>query len=284
MERCTTLPSTTGAPGPPSCGRTHPSGVSDRIFSRKDWLCLASALTEQRWHKPSDYERAKRASRARGILQCRCLVVYHPKDTTTPVVVRPTAGEHVARKLKYYFHPCNGVAKKPRRRRRMGKYLRGSVDDEVGFAALAAKDVAEAAFDEVVNERTLVSSVVASYTLSNFTPIASAGPIVVGLSHSDYSSAEIEEWIETTGSWNETDLVQQEVASRKIRRIGVFETPDAATDSVALNDGRPMKTKLNWILNQGQTLNLWVYNSGAAAVATTTPVVHANGHANLWPR
>ncbi len=168
--------------------------------------------------------------------------------------------------------------------RKMGKYIRGTIDDEIALGTIGAKVVVESQFDEIVNERTLVSSIVATYTLSNWTPVASAGPILVGISHSDYSQAEIEAWIETTGSWNETDLVQQEVASRKIRRIGVFDTPPATDQSSRLADGRQIKTKLNWILNQGQSLNLWAYNTGAQPAATTSAVVHTNGHANLWPR
>ncbi len=140
------------------------------------------------------------------------------------------------------------------------------------------------AFDETVNERTLVSSVVATYSMNNFTPVASAGPVLVLLAHSDYSSAEIEEFIENTGSWDEGDLVNQEIASRKIRKIGVFETIGDVTDEVVLNDGKPVKTKLNWILNQGQTLQMMGYNLGTAAFTTTAPVVRADGHANLWPR
>ncbi len=74
--------------GSPSCGRYRASCSSDRIFFRKDWDPLALLRKRQggvtfRVY----YERAKRASRARGILQCRCLVVYHSKETTTPVVV-----------------------------------------------------------------------------------------------------------------------------------------------------------------------------------------------------
>ncbi len=65
-----------------SCGQYQTSGLSDRILFRKDWDHLAH-LARARWVvEPynSFYERAKRASRARGILQCRCLVVYDPKD------------------------------------------------------------------------------------------------------------------------------------------------------------------------------------------------------------
>ncbi len=175
------------------------------------------------------------------------------------------------------------MGKKPKRR--MGKYIRGNIDEGTSLSAtLAALTGVTEQFDDVVNERTLVSSVVAVYSLGNATPVAAAGPIMVGVAHGDYSLAEIEEWIETTGSWNETDLIEQEVAGRKIRRVGVFAAPRAVEDEVTLNDGKPIKTKLNWILTQGQTLQLWAYNTGTAAMSTTVSVVRAQGHANLWPR
>ncbi len=178
-----------------------------------------------------------------------------------------------------------GLAKRGRgRKRSMGRYLRGTINEGGALGTLGAKVAVGTVFDETVNERTRVTSIEAIYTLSNYTPIALAGPILIGIAHSDYSDAEIEEWIETTGSWNEGDLVQLEVAGRKIRRIGVFDTPDAVTDSAVLNDGKPIKTKLNWILNQGQGLKQWAYNTGQVALATTDPIVSIDGHANLFPQ
>ncbi len=172
-----------------------------------------------------------------------------------------------------------------RNQRSMGRYLKGNVDEELAATALAPKDVVGAVFDEVVNERTRITSIDATYSLANFTPIANAGPLIVGVAHSDYSDAEIEEWIESTGQWNEGDLVaSREIGKRLIRQIGAFATPDDAADIVTLNDGKAIKTRLNWILLQGQTLRLWVYNSGSAAVATTAPSVTVNGKVNLFPQ
>ncbi len=163
----------------------------------------------------------------------------------------------------------------------MGKYLRGQVDEELTIGGLTTRDVVSVAFDETVNERTLVSSLIAKYSIDDFTVTANAGPIMVGVAHSDYTAAEIEEFIENTGSWNEGDLVSQEVGKRKIRQIGIF---DNSVGGDVLNDGKPIRTKLNWIMLQGQTLQLWAYNLGGASVATTTPSIHCEGHANLWPR
>ena len=177
------------------------------------------------------------------------------------------------------------LAKRGRGKRAMGRYLRGSIDENLSLGTLAAATLLSAIFDETVNERTLVSSIVVSWSLSNWTPAQGDGPIVVGVAHSDYTDAEIEAVIENVGSWNEGDMVlSREVAKRLVRRVGQFEIPSAAEGGTVLNDGRPIKTKLNWILLQNQTLRYWAYNQGTSALATTSPDIRIQGHANLWPR
>ncbi len=175
------------------------------------------------------------------------------------------------------------LAAKGKGRRKMGRYLRGAVDEELSLGTLAAKDVTLVAFDETVNERTLATSIIWRASMSNWTPTALSGPVMIGVSHGDYLAAEIEEWIENTGSWNEGDKISQEIARRKIRRFGIFDDPESATLDTVLNNGRDTKTKLNWILNQGETLNLWAYNMGSVAIGTTVPVVSLQGHVNLFP-
>ncbi len=176
------------------------------------------------------------------------------------------------------------LAKHPKRRRRMGRYIRGSVDEQLNLGTLAGQTLVSQIFDETVNERTLVTSIVANYTLRLVTPINDLGPVMVGVAHSDYTDAEIEAVIEASGSWDEGDLVQQEISKRKVRRIGIFEQPENATQAVVLNDGRMIRTKLNWILLQGQSLRLWAYNMGQAMFATTAPDLNAAGHVNLFPK
>ncbi len=176
------------------------------------------------------------------------------------------------------------MAKNKPRRRNFAKYIRGEVDETLTLGTLGARVVISAAFDEVTTEQMRVSSVKNTYSMDTYTPVTNAGPILIGLAHSDYTDAEIEAWIETTGSWDRGDKVAQEVGNRLIRKIGVFETPDDAQDSVTLNDGKPIKTKLNWHLNTGKTLRLWAYNLGTAALATTNPAIRAEGQANLWQK
>ncbi len=176
------------------------------------------------------------------------------------------------------------MARKRRGGTKFRRYLKGTFEVLGDVSALAGLDAAIFAVGNSVNERTFISSVKATYTLSNLTEGFSIGPIIVGVAHSDYTAAEIEEWIETGGSWDEGNLVRQEVAKRKIRQVGVFGTPAQALGIVSLNDGKPITTKCKWILLQAQSVVFWVYNSGSNNVATTSPELAVSGHANLWPR
>lgn len=178
------------------------------------------------------------------------------------------------------------MAKHGKARRKMGKYIRGNVDEQLQLTTLAAKTLVGVLMDETVNERTFVSSMLADWSIRNVTTGTGIGPVMVGVAHGDYSDAEIEEWIETVGSWNEGDMVQsREVGRRLIRRIGTFTTniQSAVADSWNLQD-KPIKTKLGWILIQGQTLRVWAYNLGGSPFASTVPEVMVQGHVNLWPR
>ncbi len=170
------------------------------------------------------------------------------------------------------------------KKNRMGRYIRGQIDDELAFGSLASKDLSSSDLDEVVQERTLITSVVLTHTMDNLTPTANVGPIMCGVAHGDYTTAEIEAFIENAGSWDEGNLTSQEIGRRKIRIVGIFDGVGSAADSTVLNDGKPIKTKLNWILTQGETIQQWVYNLGSAAVATTAPNYHIQGHANLFPK
>ncbi len=179
------------------------------------------------------------------------------------------------------------AAKKGKGRRRR-RYLKGNLDFELDLGTLAANALVSGILGNTVTERTLVSSVVATWALSDMTINAGDGPILCGVAHSDYSDAEIEAVIENTGAWAEGDLIAQEIAKRKVRQIGKFDQSSSEggvfSGASVLNEGRPIKTKLNWILTTGQTLRFWAYNTGDSALATTDPDMTVNGHANLWPQ
>ncbi len=172
------------------------------------------------------------------------------------------------------------MAKK--RGRRGGRYIKGNVDEELDLGTLASRTVASGAFDESASQRMVCTSIEATYTLAQFTDTASVGPIEVGIAHSDYDTTEITEYLQNGGSWDEGNKIQQEIARRQIRSLGIFEIKSNSGMNSVLNDGKPMKTRLNWVLNNGDTLDLWAMNLGTQPIGTTVPKVFAQGHVNLF--
>ncbi len=185
-------------------------------------------------------------------------------------------------------HPSEAVtfsshAKTMARKANFKRYTRGNIRDNMALGTLAAADVITTSLGNV-NGRTKVSSIKAVHSMSGFTVIDNAGPIMVGVCHGDYSDQEVEDWIEQSEStsWDRGDLPAAEISGRKIRKIGTFEQVGQSLGTQVLNDGKPITTKLNWILEDGQSIRLWAYNTGTVAVGTTDPQVVTDGHANLW--
>ncbi len=163
----------------------------------------------------------------------------------------------------------------------MRGYIKGNVGEDLTLGTLGSGVLISTTFDEAVEERTLVSSVVATYSLDLLT--APQGPILFGLAHGDYTDAEIEEVIENIQSWTPGDKIAQEKAKRLVRTVGQFVADETSgTIDVKFNNGKPIKTKLNWMLQSDATLRLWAYNLSASALSTTSPVLKCFGHANLW--
>ncbi len=165
----------------------------------------------------------------------------------------------------------------------MAGYIKGNINEVLPLGTLAANTVVGANFDESPQGgRTVISSIEATYSLDLIT--LGQGPIAFGVAHSDYTDVEIQEVFDATGSWNTGAKKEQEIAKRLVRQIGVFVSKGSAGSDVEFNDGKPMKTKLNWSFNKDETLKLWAFNTSAAALSTTAPVVRMDGHANLWEK
>ncbi len=165
---------------------------------------------------------------------------------------------------------------KPRRRGR--KWLRGVVLEGLALLTLGNSTLLGGNVTDTVSEKSWLASLYAVWSIRGVT--VGEGPIRVGVAHSDYSDAEVEEWIENAGSWDEGDLVQQEVAKRKIRLVGAFQCLGA--DEV-LNDGRTIRTKLGWIADTGQSLKIWAYNASGGSL-TTGSVVGVAGEVTIQPK
>lgn len=171
-----------------------------------------------------------------------------------------------------------------RQGRKFRRYIRGNIDLKIDVGTLAAQALAAQVNGDVVVDNTWLSSIVASYSLGQITAGAGVGPLVFGLAHSDYSAAEIEAFIENADSWDVGDKIAQEVARRKIKIVGKFHIEGTENTVVVFDEGRQIKTKCNWMLEAGQTFDLFIYNQGESAFATTDGDLSMNGHANLFPQ
>ncbi len=102
-----------------------------------------------------------------------------------------------------------------------------------------------------------------------------------GVAHSDYTAAEIEECLEATASMGIGNKVQQERANRLVREIGTI-SPTGGTivnSGIGFNGGIPVKTKLNWLMAIGDTLDVWVRN-GSGTVYSAGTILAGTG--TLW--
>ncbi len=146
--------------------------------------------------------------------------------------------------------------------------------------ALASNDVIVGAVINAAADTYRLISVHAAYAWGDLGALVDHG-CVFGLAHSDYSAAEVEECLESITAIDLGDKVAQEQANRLVREIGVIQPAAAVSGSSVYNDGRPVKTRLNWLMSIGDQLNLWIRNS-SGTVWTTNSEVSIDG--KLWIR
>ncbi len=170
------------------------------------------------------------------------------------------------------------MAKSRRRRRKFNlRLVRINAASTVG--ALASLDVISNPVTAASANQYRLVSVDASYAVTDLGAAIDDG-FEFGLAHSDYSAAEVEECLEATTAIDLGDKVAQEQANRLVRPIGVISSSGGITASgLSFNDGRRIRTKLNWLIGIGDTLNLWIRN-GSGVVYTTGASLLIAG--NLW--
>ena len=148
----------------------------------------------------------------------------------------------------------------------------------ISVGALAAGDVTEVALTDVTTSSIRIMSVDFAYSLANL-GAAIDDSQEFGLAHGDYTATEIEECLEANESINRNDKIADEKANRIVRTIGIMTGDGIAGAGLSFNDGRPMKTKLNWAIDTGLALSFWIRN-GSGSVYTTGAQIAVVG--NMW--
>ncbi len=162
-------------------------------------------------------------------------------------------------------------------------YIKGRIVQSLALTTLGALTLVSDIVDDTVDEKTWCSSVVLSWSMIGFTPVSADGPVLVGIAHSDYTDAEIQENIELNTNWSQGDQIAQEQGRRKVRIVGTFQNLASLDQAATLNDGKAIRTKCGWMLTTGQSIRYWAFNKGGSPL-TTGSNLHVAGHANLWPR
>ncbi len=106
---------------------------------------------------------------------------------------------------------------------------------------------------------------------------AGEGPVTVGYAHSDYTVAEIKECLEAFAAISQGDKIAQEKAGRIVRTVGTFRSEA----NNALNDGKPISTRLNWLMAIGDSINMFCFNEEQGALSTGALINHQG---DLWVR
>ncbi len=133
-----------------------------------------------------------------------------------------------------------------------------------------SQDLLSTSFDDDI----YVISADAAFSMNG--QASNEGPIDVGLSHNDYSDAEILEYLDVDPT-ERHDLISQEHAARgkRIRKWGRFGTGTSGVNEERIGDGTPVRKPLKFAVNEGKNMQFYCVNRGSGA--TTGRVVKVSG-------
>ncbi len=158
--------------------------------------------------------------------------------------------------------------KYPKRRRYNLRRVR--ISPELALVTLATKTAVKT--DAVNDSSSTYRAISLKATWSLIGLTAGEGPVTVGYSHSDYTVAEIKECLEAQSSISPGQKIENEQANRLVRIVGILSQLNPT-----LNDGKPVQTRLNWLMAGGSdNLEIFAYSEFSGSL-TTGSVVHCVG-------
>ncbi len=94
------------------------------------------------------------------------------------------------------------------------------------------------------------------------------GPLIVGYAHGDLTEAEVAEALDVSPR-SPGDIVANERARRPVRRAGQFA---GAAALEVLNDGKAIRTKVRFAVENGKAINLFVSNRSGGTLTDGTRI------------
>ncbi len=145
---------------------------------------------------------------------------------------------------------------------------------ELALAALATDTVLVANLILGSEQEYRFISMKGTWSIHNHTP--GEGPIAFGVAHGDYTVTEIKECLESFLSISPGDKIAEERSNRMVRQIATFSGV-AASETV--NNGNPIKTRLNWAIQDSTAVLMWFYNEDTNDLTTGTVATFSG---NMW--
>ncbi len=167
-----------------------------------------------------------------------------------------------------------------KRSRRKFNLRRVRISSNMVIGALASQDVVDGDFTVISSNSYRLISLNCAWSIVDLAAFIDDGQ-EFGVAHSDYSAAEIEECLEAQTSIDPSNKIENEQANRLVRTIGMMPGDPGTDAGMTFNDGRPVKTKLNWKMGIGDKVRMWVRN-GSQNVYTTGSQLTAIG--DIWVR
>ncbi len=154
-----------------------------------------------------------------------------------------------------------------RKGRKSSNFFAYPVQDDTPLGALGEGILVQGALSGLGITKVWVISADLQWSTSNHTP--GEGPISVGLASGDLTVGETAEKLDARPT-SRSDRIAMERSRRPVRRVGIF--PGIAAEET-LNDGKSIRTKLGFYLDEGIELNAWARNEDSAQFTTGTLIV-----------
>ena len=152
------------------------------------------------------------------------------------------------------------------------------ISTTLAIGALASADVITGALTAATTDPLRIISANLSYSITDIPALIDDG-YEFGLCHSDYTDAEVEECIEAQQTIDLGNKVAQEQGNRLVRSVGRMTGTLNIDGGSEFNDGKPMKTRLNWRMSSGDSLKIYIRNS-SDTIWTTGAQIAVLG--DLW--
>ncbi len=191
---------------------------------------------------------------------------------------RPTPGAESLSRMGALPHSMARHGRGRGGRRRPFNLRRVRVAALLAIGALATRDVATGNITNAAVDPYRLMSVDLQYKIGDVKAVADDN-FEIGLAHSDYTAAEVEECLEAQAAIDLGDKIAQEQSNRLVRYIGTLTGQTVVNAGYQFNDGKPVHTKLNWKMSTGDILNVWIRN-GSDTVWTDGANIGVMG--NMW--